>query len=98
MNWDQATFPSSQRRGGCAANQMPRSHLFPRRRGGQFGKMLSLEMFCRSDHPVRSIKGGFAIIFNVAATPPLRGGELCLSQFIHTLYDRAFLILRNARS
>ena len=60
--------------------------------------MLSLEMFRRSDHPVRSIKGGFAIIFNVAATPPLRGGELCLSQFIHTLYDRAFLILRNARS
>ena len=30
-------FPSSQRRGGCAVNEKLRSHLIPRRRGGQFG-------------------------------------------------------------
>ena len=66
---ESSEFPSSQRRGGCAVNLMSRSHLFSRRRGGQFGKVFSPEMFRQSDHPVRSIKGGFATSF--MSRPPL---------------------------
>src|ERR1043166_5461359 len=71
------TFPSSQRRGGCAANRKPRSHLVPRRRGGQTGESLDGR---RTDHPVRSSQRWLRNIFiTVAATPPLRGGEcVCL--------------------
>ena len=35
-------FPSSQRRGGCAVNEKPRSYLIPLRRGGQFGCVLPI--------------------------------------------------------
>src|SRR5438034_7548279 len=31
----QAKFPSFRRRGGCAIQKKPRSHLIPRRRGGR---------------------------------------------------------------
>src|SRR5881296_1814871 len=53
---------SPPRRGGEAARSMkkPRSHLFPRRRGGQFGAIFSRR---RSDHPVRCVKGGFAVFY-----------------------------------
>src|SRR5881628_4172560 len=53
---------SPPRRGGVAARPIkkPRSHLFPRRRGGQFGAIFSRR---RSDHPVRSVKGGFAVFY-----------------------------------
>src|SRR5213594_2644912 len=65
---------SPPRRGGEAARSMkkPRSHLFPRRRArsasavarscnsGQFGAIFSRR---RSDHPVRSVKGGFAVFY-----------------------------------
>src|SRR5438477_12229351 len=34
MNWNQALFPSLQRRGGCAIKEMSRSNLSSRRRGG----------------------------------------------------------------
>src|SRR5437879_11452716 len=33
MNWNQALFPSLQRRGGCAIKKMSRSNLSSRRRG-----------------------------------------------------------------
>ena len=72
INIAEPIFPSSQRRGGCAVNKKPRSHLVPHRRGGQFGDDPD---FRRSDHyygfalsrsrsaPVRSNKGGFGIIY-----------------------------------
>src|SRR5712691_5163043 len=81
----EGSFPSSQRRGGCAINKKARSYLISRRRGGakrepdrakphkKFGAT-----FRRSDHPVRSFQRWLRYIFiDVASTPPLRGGE-CL--------------------
>jgi len=41
-----AAFPSSQRRGGCASNQKPRSH-----RNGADGVVSSAGTFRRTDHP-----------------------------------------------
>src|SRR5881397_444324 len=80
---------SPPRRGGEAARSMKkrRSHLFPRRRArsasaiarsrksGQFGAIFSRR---RSDHPVRSVKGGFAVFvavgMEIALHPPHGSG------------------------
>src|SRR6059058_1971024 len=53
MNWNQASFPSLKRRGGCAIKKMSRSNLSSRRRGGQIGEIFRPEEFRRTDQRVR---------------------------------------------
>src|SRR5678816_3166873 len=69
--------PPWPRRGGCASNQMARSLTRRRRRGGWFNPPTIIGS--RTNHPVRSNKGGFAT-FLLLSRPPLlcQGGE-CLA-------------------
>src|SRR5215813_7246623 len=67
---NQATFPSSARRGGRDINKMLRSLLCWSGRGGQFGETLR-----RCDHPVCAASVASHHFLSGAATPPLRGGE-----------------------
>src|SRR5215831_13399634 len=67
-------FPSSPRRGGCAIKKTSRSILSSRRRGGVQPQQDSAEF---DHHPVRSKKEASRYLFEVASTPPRRGGENC---------------------
>src|SRR5207302_5713500 len=69
MNWNQALFPSLQRRGGCAIKKMSRSNLSSRRRGGQIGEILRPEEFRRTDHPVCGASVASRLFINAAAFP-----------------------------
>ncbi len=64
-------FPSSQRRGGCAIKKMPRSH-----KSGADGVVSSAGLGRRAEltTPSATNRNG-SIVFDVADTPPLRGGE-----------------------
>src|SRR5205807_9450272 len=100
MNWNQALFPSLQRRGGCAIKKMSRSNLSTRRRGGakrkpdraqpqeKIGEIFRPEEFRRTDHPVCGTSEASRLFINAAATPPFQGGECVrtetVCQFIHT--------------
>src|SRR5215471_18892763 len=71
-----------------------------RRRGGRdclkcFG-MRFLRRGSIFDHPVRSVKGGFALLLDVASTPPVSGGELPASDSFrqHALSRRGISSLR----
>src|SRR5437660_8720036 len=75
MNWNQALFPTLQRRGGCAIKKMSRSNLSSRRRGGQIGETFRPEEFRRTDHPVCGASEASRLFINAAATPPFQGGE-----------------------
>jgi hypothetical protein len=50
----------------------PRSRLIPRRRGGQIGEILQVAGLTTPSAPNKEAS---RYLFNVAATPPLRGGE-----------------------
>src|SRR5213593_63159 len=60
------TFPSSQRRGGCAE-----------RSEGADGVVISTTCFSQSDHPVCGASVASRPSIDAASPPPLRGGE-CL--------------------
>src|SRR5213594_4357823 len=64
-------FPSSQRRGACAIKKMPRSH-----KTGADGLVSSAGLRRRAvlTTPSATNRNG-SIVFDVADTPPLRGGE-----------------------
>src|SRR5207244_11206828 len=64
-------IPSSQRRGGCAIKKMPRSH-----KSGAEGVVSSAGLRRRAEltTPSATNRNG-SIVFDVADTPPLRGGE-----------------------
>ena len=66
-----ATFPSSQRRGGCAIKIVPRSH-----KSGADGVVSAAGLRRRAEltTPSATNRNG-SIVFDVADTPPLRGGE-----------------------
>src|SRR5438094_18361 len=76
MNWNQALFPSLQRRGGCAIKKMSRSNLSSRRRGGQIGEIFRPEEFRRTDHPVCGASEASRPFINAAATPPCKEGNV----------------------
>src|SRR6266446_8607631 len=93
------TFPSLQRRGGCAIKKMSRSNLSSRRRGGakrkpdrakpqeKIGEIFKPEEFRRTDHSVCGASEASRLFINAAATPPFQGGECVrtetVCQFIH---------------
>src|SRR6516225_11076288 len=86
MNWNQATFPSLKRRGGCGINKSREATETPQT-GWSVRRNLRPEHFRRTDHiygfalsrsrfaPVCADKGGFAIFLDRASTPPFHGGE-----------------------
>src|SRR5437588_12960356 len=70
--------PLLLRRGGCASNKDVAKPPKRRRRGGRSQRNVSeceFKTLCVSDHPVRSIKGGFAAFLDVASTPPQEEGS-----------------------
>ena len=92
VNESQASvFPSSQRRGGCASNKKLRSH-----RIGADGVVSSAKSlrFRRSDHPVRSFKGGYAT-FLLLSRPPLLCEEGNAPTSIHSHLHRPPTISRS---
>src|SRR2546428_14193103 len=95
MNWNQALFPSLQRRSGCAIKKMSRSNLSSRRRGGQIGEIFRPEEFRRTDHPVCGASEASRLFINAAASPPFQGGECVrtetVCQFIHTFFSPRLL-------
>src|SRR6267142_5408503 len=101
MNWNQALFPSLQRRGGCAIKKMSRSNLSSRRRGGQIGEIFRPEEFRRSDHPVCGASEASRLFIDAAATPPFQGGECVRSetvcQFIHTFSRLSYTLAAASR-
>jgi len=68
--------------------EMSRSNLSSRRRGGQIGEIFRPEEFRRTDHPVYGASEASRLFINAAATPPFQGGECvrteAVCQFIHT--------------
>src|SRR6266480_531617 len=82
MNWNQATFPSLKRRGGCGSIKGAKPPI-SRRRGGRFGEIFRPEQFRRTDHPGRAVSERIHFI-DSAATPPFQGGECRALQFVHT--------------
>src|SRR5207244_814276 len=99
MNWNQALFPSLQRRGGCAIKKMSRSNLSSRRRGGakrkpdraqpqeKIGEIFRPEEFRRTDHPVCGASEASRLFINAAATPPLQGGECVRTETVCQYVD-----------
>src|SRR5262249_7006757 len=69
------TFPSSQRRGGCAIKKMPRSHQSGADGVVSSAKCLGLKSFAELTTPSAPIKVASRNLIGVAATPPLRGGD-----------------------
>src|SRR5437660_12853578 len=76
MNWNQALFPTLQRRGGCAIKKMSRSNLSSRRRGGQIGEIFRPEEFRRTDHPVCGASEASHLFINAAATLLFKAGNV----------------------
>src|SRR6267143_1728708 len=66
-------FPSSQRRGGRAVNKKSRSHLIPRRRGGQFGEMFRPEDFAELTTPAAPNRKGNIFSWRVHPSSARRG-------------------------
>src|SRR5213078_4451180 len=73
-----ATFPSSQRRGGCATNKC-RGATEAAQTGwsDRHGRV-----FAELTTPSAPIKVASRNLIRVAATPPLRGGECSRSRFV----------------
>src|SRR5205085_2218337 len=111
--WNQALFPSLQRRGGCAIKKMSRSNLSSRRRGGakrkpdraqpqeKIGEIFRPEEFRRTDHPVCGASEASRLFINAAASPPFQGGECVrtetVCQFIHAFSALGYLLIAASR-
>ena len=87
------TFPSLKRRGGCAVKKILRSHLSPRRRGGQAGGIFRPQLFRRTDRPVSGALVAPRLFIHAASTPPFQGGEYARSNIHSHLLKPAFTVL-----
>src|SRR6266850_6788896 len=90
MNCQDRVFPSWNRRGGCASKKKARSL-----RSGADGVVImvnvAVETLSGTDHPrLRLHKEASQHFLDGAATPPLRGGEHPVLQFIHTFIERRY--------
>src|SRR5215471_4766722 len=68
-------IPLLEKEGWMRGQKISRSHLSPRRRGGQTGEMIRPERFRRTDHPVCGNSVASRYLIYAAATPPFQGGE-----------------------
>jgi hypothetical protein len=66
------TFCAKPKGGVDARSRKCRGATLARADGVVISARLSGETFRRDDHPVRSVQGGFATSFGVAATPPFQ--------------------------
>jgi hypothetical protein len=74
-----AAFPSSQRRGGCAVNEKPRSCLIPRQTGWS-----GRSFFAGLTTPSAPFKGGFATFVLCRVHPSsARRGMLLIFKLTH---------------
>src|SRR5689334_1791357 len=94
MNWNQALFPSLQRRGGCAIKKMSRSNLSSRH-------PVCGARAAQARQRAASIEVASRLFINAAATPPLQGGECVrtetVCQFIHTFSALGYDLVAAAR-
>ena len=67
--------PLLEKEGRMRGQKILRSHLSPRRRGGQTGEMIRPEHFRRPDHPVCGNLVASRYLIYAAGTPPFQGGE-----------------------
>jgi hypothetical protein len=73
-----AIFPSSLRRGGCAVNEMSRSILCPRRRGGYARRIYPFPTT-----PSAPLTGGFAKFCLMSRPPSSARRGLAFTETIH---------------
>src|SRR6516225_7211403 len=99
MNWNQSTFPSLKRRGGCGTNKNLRRHgcaadgVVSSAKGFRSKDFAGLTTFtasryrARASRPSARTKVASRYFLDRASTPPFQGGEYA-RQNIHTLGER----------